>query len=394
MRDGRTDASHGRSESGRREAVISPVSLESRSKPQVPLVSSVLRVGAALGVGLLVANCSSATQKMASRGGVDPKYGVSASPKVVADGDPVPKGGGRELVGKPYVVAGRLYTPRENPHYSAVGLASWYGPSFHGRLTANGEVFDLASISAAHPTMPLPSYIRVTNLTNGYSIIARVNDRGPYHGGRLIDVSQRVAEALNFRRVGTAKVKVDYVGRASTAGSDDEKLYASLRTDGGAAQLRGNPTIVASAEDEQPAPTPIVYRQPQPEPAPAPVVQRQPVQVQAMQYEAPVAAAPVAMAPVALAATAGRPAPGVPLPPDRPFDLGSARPAGAPALRAPVAGPVPMPIPRQANRLGGHGTSLFYAESEPELDSTVRKDDPLAGLIEQNFVPLNRRAQL
>ena len=132
------------------------------------------------------------------------------------------------------------------------GLASWYGPSFHGRLTANGEVFDRASITAAHPTMPLPSYVRVTNLHNGYSIIARVNDRGPYHGGRLIDVSERVAEALDFRRIGTARVKVDYVGRASTAGSDDEKLYATLRTDGAPAQLRGSATIVASAEPQAP----------------------------------------------------------------------------------------------------------------------------------------------
>ncbi|MCP8940768.1 septal ring lytic transglycosylase RlpA family protein, partial [Alsobacter sp. SYSU M60028] len=198
--------------------------------------SSAARVALAVAAGLVVANCSS--QKIASKGGIDPKYGVSASPKVVADGDPVPKGGGRELIGKPYVVAGRLYTPREVTNYSAVGLASWYGPSFHGRMTANGEVFDRQSISVAHPTMPLPSYVRVTNIGNGRSIVARVNDRGPYHGNRLVDVSERVAEALAFRNIGTARVKVDYIGRASTAGSDDEKLYATLRTDGTPARLR------------------------------------------------------------------------------------------------------------------------------------------------------------
>ena len=121
---------------------------------------------------------------------VDPRYGVSASPRVVDDGEAVPKGGGVYRVGNPYIVAGRTYVPEYNPHYQADGLASWYGEDFHGRRTANGEVFDLNSISAAHPTMPLPSYARVTNLSNGRSLIVRVNDRGPYHGDRIIDVSR------------------------------------------------------------------------------------------------------------------------------------------------------------------------------------------------------------
>ena len=129
------------------------------------------------------------------------KYG-HASPKVVADGQPVPRGGGQYLVGHPYTIAGHTYYPSENPSYSAVGMASWYGAAFHGRRTANGEVYDMASFTAAHPTMPLPSYARVTNLSNGYSIIVRVNDRGPYHGGRVIDVSSRVAEVLDFKGAG------------------------------------------------------------------------------------------------------------------------------------------------------------------------------------------------
>ena len=110
------------------------------------------------------------------------KYG-HASAKVVADGQPVPRGGGQYLVGHPYSIAGHRYYPAEDPSYSAVGMASWYGAAFHGRRTANGEVYDMASFSAAHPTMPLPSYARVTNLGNGYSVVVRVNDRGPYHGG-------------------------------------------------------------------------------------------------------------------------------------------------------------------------------------------------------------------
>ncbi len=169
-----------------------------------------------------LANCSN---------GVDSRYGVSSSPRVVADGDPVPKGGGSYHIGAPYTVAGRTYYPQDNPSYQATGLASWYGDDFHGRLTANREVFDHNGISAAHPTMPLPSYARVTNLSNGRSLIVRVNDRGPYHGNRIIDVSTRAADLLGFRTSGTAWVKVEYVGRAPLEGSDDRLLAATFRQD-------------------------------------------------------------------------------------------------------------------------------------------------------------------
>ncbi len=111
-----------------------------------------------------------------------------------------------------------------------MGLASWYGDDFHGRQTANGEVFDMTSISAAHPTLPMPSYARVTNLANGKSLIVRVNDRGPFHANRVMDVSYRAAKLLEFERSGTARVRVEYVGRASLDGSDDRQLMATLRT--------------------------------------------------------------------------------------------------------------------------------------------------------------------
>src|SRR3954452_12889096 len=136
------------------------------------------RCAAAVAAGLAVANCSSSGQF--SR--IDPKYGVSSSPRVVAFGEPVPKGGGTYRVGEPYTVAGRVYVPEENVSYREEGTASWYGDDFHGRLTANGEVFDMASLTAAHPTLPMPCHARVTNLVNGKSLIVRVNDRGPYHG--------------------------------------------------------------------------------------------------------------------------------------------------------------------------------------------------------------------
>ncbi|MEE7469320.1 hypothetical protein MOF8_22795 [Methylobacterium oryzae] len=193
-----------------------------------------LRLMAVSGVALATANCAtSPQQKLAAGNGIDPKYGVKASPRLYNEGDVIPKGGGRRYTGKPYVVAGQTYVPKENPNgYVREGLASWYGAAFHGRMTANGEVFDRHSIAAAHPTLPLPSYARVTNLDNGYSMLVRVNDRGPYHAGRVMDVSEEAADALGFHRKGTARVRVEYVGKASVAGSDDRKLLASLRTDG------------------------------------------------------------------------------------------------------------------------------------------------------------------
>jgi rare lipoprotein A len=167
---------------------------------------------------------------------------------VVQPGEPVPKGGGVYRVGKPYLVGGREYVPQEDVNYSAVGLASWYGDDFHGRYTANGEIFDMNSISAAHPTMPLPSYARVTNLANHRSIVVRVNDRGPYVGNRVIDLSVRTAKLLGFYGNGLARVKVEYVGRAPLVGSDDRKLAATLREPG----MGLPPVQVASNKDYTP----------------------------------------------------------------------------------------------------------------------------------------------
>jgi rare lipoprotein A len=183
-----------------------------------------------------------------------------ASPRVVADGEPVPRGGGMYMLGKPYTIAGLTYYPSEK-HYAAIGLASWYGDAFHGRRTANGEVYDRDSISAAHPTLPLPSYARVTNLRNHYSMIVRVNDRGPFAANRIMDVSRKTAETLDFHQRGTTPVKVEYVGAASLAGSNDQKLLATLRSNGPASlggwKSRGRdmfawnaPSQVAPAEAE------------------------------------------------------------------------------------------------------------------------------------------------
>ncbi len=180
--------------------------------------------------GLLVA-CSGGSKHTKSK--FSPKkYGVAGSPRVVKPGEPVPKGGGRYVVGKPYTIAGKRYYPKHDPNYKEVGLSSWYGPTFHGRLTANGEVFDMEGLSAAHTTMPLPSYARVTNLKNGSSLVVRVNDRGPFHGKRIVDVSQKAATLLGFRQNGTARVKVEYLGRARMDGLDHRQLMATYRTPG------------------------------------------------------------------------------------------------------------------------------------------------------------------
>jgi rare lipoprotein A len=178
-----------------------------------------------LAAACLLVGCSSSS----NFGKVDPRYGVSSSARLVAPGEPVPKGGGVYRVGSPYSIGGRTYVPAEDPHYRAEGVASWYGEDFHGRLTANGEIYDMNSMSAAHTTLPLPCYVRVTNLSNNKSVIVRVNDRGPYHSDRVIDVSVRAATLLGFYGSGLAPVRVEYVGTAPLEGSDDRMLIATLR---------------------------------------------------------------------------------------------------------------------------------------------------------------------
>lgn len=117
-------------------------------------------------------------------------------------------------VGKPYVVKGVRYVPREDPDYNRVGMASWYGRQFHGRQTASGQTYDMNAPTAAHRTLPLGTQVRVTNLANHRSVVLTINDRGPFARGRIIDVSRRAAERLGFRRAGTARVRVEVVQTA------------------------------------------------------------------------------------------------------------------------------------------------------------------------------------
>ncbi|NDW06329.1 septal ring lytic transglycosylase RlpA family protein [Jiella pacifica] len=180
-------------------------------------------------------------------------FGVPASPRVTTL-KRVPKGGGREQVGKPYKVRGKWYYPKDQPGYVKTGKASWYGPNFHGRLTANGEIYDMHHLSAAHKTFPLPSYAMVTNMQNGNKVMVRINDRGPFAHGREIDVSAETAELLGFKSAGTADVKVEYVGRAPVDGDDTKMLMASFQPgDGGATTTRTPDSMMMAAAQSRSA---------------------------------------------------------------------------------------------------------------------------------------------
>lgn len=341
---------------------------------QTDRVHPLAKIGAVLAIALVTANCAQqnvVASKRGGGGGVDPRYGVAASPRVIPEGQSIPKGGGRAMVGKPYVVAGRTYVPRENASYSREGLASWYGSDFHGRLTANGEIFDRETIAAAHATMPLPSYARVTNRRNGRSLIVRVNDRGPYHAGRLIDVSERAAEALDFKRAGTTEVRVDYVGRASIHGSDDARLMATLRDDGGPAGLgrARAPVMVAELAAQTPRPAPAREREPE---------GKKPVPL-----------------PAAITLIAARPGPVA-----RTLIATAAVPAKPPAATARPAPPVVVRAPAPpAQSVNGNPVRSAAAHAVPAGSVRAAQSGmdrrAMAGLIsaEVGAAPLNRRGE-
>ena len=178
------------------------------------------------------------------------EYGVAVSPRVTTAKYP-PRGGGRVMAGDPYTVHGVVYSPVAGPGYVATGEASWYGMDFHGRRTANGEIFGAYYLTMASPVLPIPSYARVTNLENGRSVLVRVNDRGPYMSGRIADLSYETAQILGFANAGSAQVKVAYVGPAPLEGDDNRMLMASLNTTTPAEQ---GSTRIALADAPRPMP--------------------------------------------------------------------------------------------------------------------------------------------
>lgn len=208
---------------------------------------------AALCIG--VAGCTAKTKSTAN---LEPGLQFDTGPRSAATDQAVSRGGGRTLIGKSYRIAGKWFSPKEEPGYDRTGTASWYGAAFQGRRTANGEIFDRTALSAAHPTLPLPSYVRVTNLENARSVVVRVNDRGPFAHKRLIDVSERTADLLQFKRDGMAKVRVEYVDEARIDGQDEDYLIASFHAPAaGGADVRVAATSTTPG-DQAKAAVPIV----------------------------------------------------------------------------------------------------------------------------------------
>jgi rare lipoprotein A len=183
-------------------------------------------------------------------------FGHFAKKATESDDHPPPASatvGSYYKIGKPYQVQGVWYYPREDYDYDETGIASWYGPNFNAKLTANGETFDQNTVTAAHKTLPLPSLVRVTNLDNGRSLVVRINDRGPFVNGRIIDLSRRSAQLLGIVGPGTAKVRVQILAEESRA------LVARMKQDGGT-----EPAVVAA-----PRATVTAERLPPPGAAPA-----------------------------------------------------------------------------------------------------------------------------
>lgn len=224
----------------RRKSAAPPMTSTQRapSLASTPQTFSTRRALAAGAVSVLLAACSGTQPEAPRLGSSNPwSTNVAASPSVVDSNQRqtrpargLPKGGGHYKIGRPYQIKGRWYTPRVDPNYDEVGMASWYGPGFHGKRTANGETYDQNALTAAHPTLPIPSYAHVTNTENGKTILVRINDRGPYSRNRILDASARVARELGFFHQGTARLRVKYAGRAPLNGDDSrEQAYLSAK---------------------------------------------------------------------------------------------------------------------------------------------------------------------
>ncbi|WP_083901136.1 septal ring lytic transglycosylase RlpA family protein [Azospirillum sp. B4] len=214
---------------------------------QFPLKTAAL-AGLSLGA-LLMAGCAHKQEAPAPATSIK-----TATPTAPAGGQPGYK------VGNPYQIGGIWYYPRADYDYDQTGIASWYGPGFHQERTANGETFDQNELTAAHQTLPMPSLVRVTNLDNGRSIVVRINDRGPFAAGRIIDLSRRAAQLLGMEQQGTAKVRVQIL-------ADESRAIAAAAMQAGGAQVALN-TPPATA----PVPTTMADGSPVPKAAPRPSV--------------------------------------------------------------------------------------------------------------------------
>jgi len=193
--------------------------------PLIVVAASLALISCSSGAKRVVASKSSYIQSSG------PSIAQTPRPSYIRTGRRLPLGGGVRKIGKPYQVAGRWYMPRHQPYYNQTGIASWYGTQFHGKKTSNGETFNMNNLTAAHPTLPLPSYAKVTNLANGRSLIVRVNDRGPYARNRIMDLSKKSATLLGVKNKGTLRVRVQYLGPAPLSGDQSrEKNYLARQS--------------------------------------------------------------------------------------------------------------------------------------------------------------------
>lgn len=252
-----------------------------------PVRSSGARAGAVghLGRWALVVAASLTLAACASSGGKD---GALRDIPVVNDPAPIVSGTMR-----PYTVRGRTYRPAEQPDYDETGMASWYGQYHHGRSTSSGERFDMNALTAAHKTLPLPSMVEVTNTANGRRVLLRVNDRGPFADGRIIDLSRGAAEALGLLERGVGEVRVRYAGRAPRQGGGGTLAEGTTGTRSG----RG--TAPRSSTER---PYNEVARQPVPSPVPGrPRQDRRPTTVPIPQQPLPPAMPPREVTPPVVA---------------------------------------------------------------------------------------------
>lgn len=210
---------------------------------------------------------------------------LDLSPEVTALGNLAhPHRGGHYKVGLPYTIKGITYTPEVDYDYNAVGIASWYGPGFDGKLTANGEIYDQDLLTAAHKTLPMPSFARVTNLENGRSVVVRINDRGPFAPGRIIDMSERGAKLLGFHRQGVVRVRVEIM-------AEDSQIIAAAAQGKTVPRYRGmvaNVGAPGSKIPPLPIRKPVALAAPAVPSAPITPVQQAPLTVAGVAIAAPV----------------------------------------------------------------------------------------------------------
>jgi len=194
-------------------------------------IINIIRLGLVLLVMLVLAACTTSRYSMEYDVGPSGYFDASLVPDPVPIWEPLSPGGNKT----PYIVRGKKYhLLNRTQAYSEEGVASWYGLKFHGELTSNGEIYNMYEMTAAHKTLPLPSYVRVTNLDNDKSIVVRVNDRGPFHSGRIIDLSYAAAKKLAYDNKGTANVKLDLISpvqknaNAKRKGEDRLAIFVQL----------------------------------------------------------------------------------------------------------------------------------------------------------------------